>query len=91
MNKAEFLEKWANGRLAEIEADLDALMNPPKAELKVGDKCRVIANLSGHEFEIGEIVTITYDYTHDPCPHFECTKGDEWWYLTPDELEKIES
>lgn len=84
MNKAEFIKKWANGRLAEMEADLKALMS-----LSIGDKCKVVDDIYIHIFEKGETVTIVS--IDDTNPKYECINEDgDVDFLCAEELEKIE-
>jgi len=52
-----------------------------KQKFKVGDKCKVVKQLHGHEFEIGEKVTIRKCYPDEDTPHYECINGTRFWYL----------
>jgi hypothetical protein len=49
---------------------------------------RVIANNSGHEFRIGEIVRFSFD-DGDESLSLVCydLDGTEFWYMNPEELE----
>jgi hypothetical protein len=59
----------------------------PETNCEVGDKVRVTDELNGHEFEIGEIVTIERIYIYDDS--YCCSNGNESWFLTKDEFEPI--
>jgi len=55
---------------------------------KVGDKVRVVACTGGHNFEIGEIVTLEKS---DSCDSFFCENHkDQKYWLSTDEFEPIE-
>lgn len=58
-------------------------------KLKVNDVCKVIANRSHHEFEIGEVVTITKCYPSEDHPHYKCNNENDFWWLNDEELELI--
>lgn len=54
------------------------------SKFKVGDRVRVIANEYGHEFDIGEVVTII-----KVCPddyQAESDDGDAWWVIASELL-----
>lgn len=53
------------------------------SKYKVGDKVRIIDCKSGHEFKIGDELTITED---DSFGSFRC--NDSWW-VQPEEIESI--
>jgi hypothetical protein len=59
-----------------------------RPELKVGDKCRVLRNENGHNFEIGEIVTIT-EIEYDSIPYNCLNKYGVNWWCSSQELEKL--
>lgn len=55
---------------------------------KAGDKLRVIDEIWGHGFEIGDEVTIDQVHREDEC--YRCVAGNgDWWLLTEDEVELI--
>lgn len=51
--------------------------------LKVGDKVRVIDNISAHEFNIGEIVKCV-KLEQDGIHKFKCNKGSLWYMIDED-------
>lgn len=51
--------------------------------LKVGDKVRVIDNISAHEFNIGEIVKCV-KLEQDGIHEFKCNKGSLWYMVGED-------
>ncbi|MCU7556580.1 hypothetical protein [Macrococcus capreoli] len=56
-------------------------------KFKVGDKVRVIKELNGHHFELGEIVTITEVDLDDPiCPY----EANDTLWVGDDEIEAVE-
>ena len=55
------------------------------SDVPVGTRVQVIANSSGHEFSIGEIVVRTDD--DESC--FDSLDGSDFWYLDPDEYEIV--
>ena len=58
---------------------------------KVGDKARFIARKYGHEFNIGEIVTITEVGLNDSGWTYKCSNDNYICWLRGEELEPIES
>lgn len=56
------------------------------SDLSVGMSVRVISNISDHEFQEGEVITIKELLRKGFFA--ENSKGDEWW-LTPSEMELI--
>lgn len=60
-------------------------------KFKVGDKARVIANRYDHNFNIGEIITITEVDLNDRFWTYKCLNDNESWWLNDEELELIES
>jgi len=52
---------------------------------KEGDKVRIIAERSCHNFKIGEIVTILKATDDD----FYASNGTDWWVVGEDEIEPI--
>jgi hypothetical protein len=78
VGSGEPLKQWIETHLTPVESP----------EIKVGDKCRVVKNRWGHNFEIGEIITIT-GIEQDNIP-FNCINkyGVNWW-CSADELEKL--
>ena len=60
-----------------------------KLKLKVNDVCKVIANTGGHEFKIGEVVTIAKCFPKSEDPHYRCYNKREFWFLCDEELELI--
>ena len=52
-----------------------------KQKYKVGDKCKVVKRLHGHEFEIGEKVTIRNCYPDEDTPHYKCQSKIDCWFL----------
>ena len=60
--------------------------------MKNGTKVKVVACLTGHEFEDDEIVErheAQYDYEQKDCLGF-ISKAGEIWYMIPDEYEVLE-
>ncbi|CAI6330020.1 hypothetical protein [Bacillus subtilis] len=55
-----------------------------KNSYKVGDKAIIIRQFYGHEFEIGEIVTILHDAGHSD--FFQASDGKNTWYVSINEL-----
>lgn len=55
------------------------------SKFKVGDKVRVVAMNTGHQFNIGEVVIIDRVYE----AYYAATNGKELWYLTDAEIEPI--
>ncbi|PED64003.1 hypothetical protein [Priestia megaterium] len=53
-------------------------------EYKVGDKAVVIREICGHQFELGDIVTIIKLASHQD--HFEASDGKDSWYVSKDEV-----
>ena len=50
--------------------------------LKVGDKAYVYANTSDHEFELGEVVTITALMNFDDTLlAYRADNADDWWIV----------
>lgn len=60
-----------------------------KQKFKVNDVCKVIANTGGHEFEIGETVTIIKCYPDADTPHYQCQSKRDYWFLSDEELELL--
>ena len=60
-----------------------------KQKFKVGDKCKVVKQLHGHEFEIGEKVTIRKCYPDEDTPHYKCQSKIDCWFLSEEELELL--
>lgn len=58
-------------------------------KLKVNDICKVIANTGGHEFKIGEVVTIIECYSESEVPYYRCDNKKEFWFLCDEELELV--
>lgn len=59
------------------------------SKFKAGDRARVVKEIHGHDFAIGDNVTIE---SIDPAiPRYKCydDKRSEWWYLDDEELELI--
>lgn len=56
-------------------------------KFKVGDKVRVVARHNGHEFNIGDIVTITNCNRKDN--DYECIDDTDYWFLTESEIEPV--
>lgn len=56
--------------------------------VRIGSKVRVIEKLNGHEFDIGEIVTVIEYYPEDN--YYTCANTN-WkdWALTGDEFELV--
>lgn len=59
-------------------------------KFKVGDNCKVIQRLHGHDFLIGEQVIIKECYPNGKPPHYLCKNHNAFWYLQDDELEQIQ-
>jgi hypothetical protein len=57
-----------------------------ESDVPVGTRVQVIANYSGHEFPIGEIVVRVDE--DDEC-RFDSLDGSDFWYLDPDEYEIV--
>lgn len=75
-------EEWVLKPYEENEKGSDK-----RAKFKVGDKVRIINELYGHQFEIGEVVAITAIDLDDPlCPY---STDDEWW-VGDAEIEAVE-
>ncbi|MBU8845739.1 hypothetical protein KNR15_20465 [Alkalihalobacillus gibsonii] len=55
-----------------------------KNPYKVGDKAIIIRQFCGHEFEIGEIVTILHDAGHSD--FFQASDGKNTWYVSINEI-----
>jgi hypothetical protein len=51
-----------------------------------GDRVRVIARKWGHNFEIGQIITLKH-YTGDD---WRCESGGDQWYLKESEFEPVD-
>lgn len=51
-------------------------------EYKVGDRVRVVAEKSGHGFEIGDVVTIEAGHGD-----YKCRSENDYWFLCDDEIE----
>ena len=60
-----------------------------KLKFKINDVCKVIANIGGHEFTIGELVTIVECFPESEVPHYRCDNKKEFWFLSEEELELI--
>lgn len=54
--------------------------------LKRNNKVEIIARLCGHNFEIGQVVTINKIRPDD----YEATDGKISWYVTDEEVKHIE-
>jgi hypothetical protein len=50
---------------------------------KVGDKVKVVAMKCGHQFDIGEVITIHKVNDYDYC----ASNGKEMWYMQDSEIE----
>lgn len=56
----------------------------------IGDKVMITDNLHDHNFEIGEIVTITKLFPDDGEPHYRAETEDGYgWYITEEEFEAL--
>ena len=53
------------------------LMSAEQVEYKVGDKVEIIASIYGHEFELGDIVSI-FEFDEDSIGCIN-EKGKKWW------------
>lgn len=51
-----------------------------KFNYKVGDKAIIIREICGHQFDMGEIVTIVEAAEHPE--HFQASDGKETWYVS---------
>ena len=58
-----------------------------ESDVPVGTLVQVIANYSGHEFSIGEIVVRVDE---DDEGRFDSLGGSDFWYLDPDEYEIVD-
>jgi len=56
------------------------------SKFKVGDKVRIVSNISGHGYSIGEVVTLEVFYEGVTEPYWYCGK----WYIGEWEMEAIE-
>ena len=56
-------------------------------KFKIGDKVRIVGNECGHQFKIGEIVTIQDVQRSD----YKATNGHDFWFVIDDELEPAET
>lgn len=57
--------------------------------MKVGQEVRVVANTTGHEFEIGEIVKIASLLPNGEIEMAEKLDGSDYWYLDEEDIEPI--
>lgn len=55
---------------------------------KVGDKARIIDNIIGHQFNIGDIVTIVDDPSEYKDIYY-AQKGDSSWFVKDEELQDV--
>lgn len=55
-----------------------------KFDYKVGDKAIIIREICGHQFGLGEIVTIVESTGHQD--HFQASDGKDIWYISVDEV-----
>lgn len=55
--------------------------------MKVGDKVKVTKEINGHQFQIGEKLTLIEELS-DP-GSWRCQGKDDWWALTEDEFELL--
>lgn len=56
-------------------------------KFKAGDKVKVVENITGHAFDIGEIVTITRPLPDAKIPHYET---NDIWVITDEEVEEVQ-
>lgn len=56
----------------------------------MGDRCRVTDRTGGHQFKIGELVTLTKEYDDDAVLYWRASSGDDYWYLNAEELEHVD-
>lgn len=88
--------KFTNGvehKCLWMNYDVQAL---PPIEYKVGDKIIITDNKSGHNFEIGEVVTIVEDCSDERLPNWRCSNKEDlsrvecgWVYVGDFELATI--
>lgn len=55
-----------------------------KFDYKVGDKAIIVREICGHQFKLGEIVTIIKTAGHDD--YFDVTDGKESYYVSVKEI-----
>lgn len=61
-------------------------------DLPQGTKVKVLCCLTGHCFEVGQVVTRKageYDFKYQNSVAFVDERGEKWWYMTPDEYEVV--
>lgn len=54
--------------------------------LKVGDKVRITGEIDGHEFDIGEIVTITEIWGDND---YKAENEYDYWWISEEECELV--
>jgi len=59
------------------------------SKFKVGDKVRVVSNTNNHEFDIGEIITITNICENTKNQEYIADGYSDWWYVLESELEWV--
>ena len=59
------------------------------SKFKVGDKVRVVSNINNHEFDIGEIITITGVCEKTKDQEYIADGSSDWWYVLESELDWV--
>ena len=57
---------------------------------KVGQKVRVIANNSYHEFEIGETVRVRTLLKNGEVESAECLDSSEYWFIEEEDIQPVD-
>ncbi|QOV08287.1 YorP-like protein [Bacillus phage Kirov] len=57
---------------------------------EVGEVVRIINDLNGHLFEIGQLVKVKALHYHGGVASAESLDGEDYWYLNEDDIEKVE-
>ena len=70
-------EQYSSGAIHSIGEFPAPAMSAEQVEYKVGDKVEIIASIYGHEFELGDIVSI-FEFDEDSIGCIN-EKGKKWW------------